>query len=824
MFEEQVERTPDAVAAVFRSEELTYRRLNARANRIAALLKSLGVGPDVPVGIYVERSLDMIAGLLGILKAGGAYVPLDPNYPRERIAMMLEDARAPVIATQGRLGSRLPAHEAKLVMLDGADLAGDGADPGNPASSVTSTNLAYVIFTSGSTGRPKGVMVEHRNVCNFFTGMDGRVGADRGVWLALTSISFDISVLELFWTLGRGFKVVIQEEGDKASLAGRNAGASSRKMDFSLFYFAADAGADQGNKYRLLLEGARYADRNGFSAVWTPERHFHAFGGLYPNPSVTSAAIATITERIQIRAGSVVLPLHNPIRVAEEWSVVDNLSGGRVGLSFASGWHANDFALLPENYAGRRQLMLDGIETIRKLWRGEAVPAKSGTGNDIEVRMLPAPVQSAPPIWVTAAGNIETFKLAGQLGANLLTNMLGQSIEDLSGKIAAYRAARREAGHPGEGHVSLMLHTYVGADFEAVREMVRRPFIDYLRTSTDLIKQAKWYFPAFKGAEKAGTSASGAEGDQLSPEDMDALLAHAFERYFKTHGLFGTPETCLEMIDQLKAIGIDEVACLIDFGVAIDDVLASLEHLNRLREKSNAVGDAPAEDYTIPAQIRRHGVTHMQCTPSLARILLEDEEARQALGSLSKVLLGGEALPATVAEQLHEILHGDLLNMYGPTETTVWSTTSRVVRGEPLTVGRPIANTSAYMLDRRGLPAPVGVAGELHIGGAGVVRGYLERAALTAERFVWPTSSRLAKPIEGRNLLYRTGDLTRYRPDGRIDFLGRIDHQVKIRGYRIELGEIESVLGKRPSVRRSVVVAREDSPGDSAARCVRGCQ
>src|SRR5215212_2173828 len=113
-------------------------------------------------------------------------------------------------------------------------------------------------------------------------------------------------------------------------------------IQFSLLYFDGKGGAQRRDKYRLLTEGAKFADTHGFTAVWTPERHFHPFGGLYPNPSVTSAAIAAVTERVMIRAGSVVAPLHHPLRIAEEWSVVDNISGGRVGLSFASGWHAVD--------------------------------------------------------------------------------------------------------------------------------------------------------------------------------------------------------------------------------------------------------------------------------------------------------------------------------------------------------------------------------------------------------------------------------------------------------------------------------------------------
>jgi natural product biosynthesis luciferase-like monooxygenase protein len=822
LFEQQAARTPDAIALVFRGQSLSYRALNERANQVARKLQTLGVGPDVLVGIYVQRSLDMMVGLLAILKAGGAYVPLDPNYPPERIAMMLEDSRAPVIVTEARLAGALPRHTATLLLLDrDASKAKPSTAPGaaNVESGVTSKNLAYVIFTSGSTGRPKGVMVEHRNVLNFFAGMDERIGRDAGTWLAVTSISFDISVLELFWTLARGFRVVIQEEGDKSSLTKRTAPPrSGKRIDFSLFYFAADAGEVGQNRYRLLLEGARYADTHGFLAIWTPERHFHEFGGLYPNPSITSAAVATITERVQLRAGSVVLPLHNPIRVAEEWSVVDNLSNGRVGLSFASGWHANDFALMPENYAARRDITFKGIETIKKLWRGEAIPVKSGSGADITVKILPRPIQENPPIWVTAAGNVETFRFAGESGANVLTNMLGQSVEDLGSKLTAYRTARREHGHAGPGHVTLMLHTFVGTDVAQVKELVRKPFTAYLKTSTDLVKKARWEFPAFaRPTREDGSAAPAVAERELTPEEEDALMAHAFERYFETHGLFGTPESCLAMIEGLKAIGVDEVACLIDFGVASDTVLANLDSLNRLRELSVVDGhlddESEAGDYgSIAAQIRRHGVTHLQCTPSLARMLLEDPDAVDALGSLRRLMVGGEALPAALAEPLSRRLEGGaLLNMYGPTETTVWSTTAKIEPGVPVTIGRPIANTQIYLLDRDLLPTPLGVAGELCIGGDGVVRGYLQRPDLTRERFIADPFAGNAN-VEAR--YYRTGDLARFLPDGRIEFLGRLDHQVKVRGYRIELAEIEAALVKHPAVGQAVVVAREDNAGD----------
>ncbi len=172
-------------------------------------------------------------------------------------------------------------------------------------------------------------------------------------------------------------------------------------MDFSLFYFASADVGESADKYQLLIEGAKFADTHGFAAVWTPERHFYAFGGLYPNPSVTSAAVATVTERIQIRAGSVVLPLHDPLRVAEEWAVVDNLSHGRVGISFASGWQPNDFVFAPENYVNRKEVMRHGIETVRRLWRGERIRRRDGNGSEIEIGILPRPIQRELPIWVT---------------------------------------------------------------------------------------------------------------------------------------------------------------------------------------------------------------------------------------------------------------------------------------------------------------------------------------------------------------------------------------------------------------------------------------
>jgi natural product biosynthesis luciferase-like monooxygenase protein/amino acid adenylation domain-containing protein len=828
LFEAQAARTPDAVALVFEDRQLTYAELNARANRLAHHLRAQGVTTEVRVALCMERSIELLIGLFGVLKAGGAYLPLDPTYPAERLAFMLEDSQAAMLITVkderrttndegvNPFFALRPSSSVKIVHLaaDWPQIALRSAR--NPRGAATSGNLAYVIYTSGSTGRPKGVMITQRNLVNFFTGMDARLGsAAPGTWLAVTSVSFDISVLELLWTLARGFRVVVQDELAGTFRATQRASAvATRPIAFSLFYFGSDDRAISGDIYKLLLDGAVFADRNGFSAVWTPERHFHAFGGLYPNPSVMSAAIAALTQRIQIRAGSVVLPLHNPIRVAEEWSVVDNLSHGRVGISFASGWHADDFVFAPEQYRDRKAVMLRQIEIVRDLWRGNSQSFVGGAGNQVDVAILPRPIQPELPFWLTAAGSPETFRSAGEAGAGLLTHLLGQSIDELAEKILVYREAWRAQGYAGAGHVTLMLHTFVGDDLATIRDKVREPFRNYLRTSIGLLKGM---------ARSLGHDMDAAD---FSESDMQAVLDHAFERYFETSGLFGTPDSCLPLIDRLKAIGVDEVACLIDFGVAVDEVIASFPQLNRLRERSNPAPQGDRADYSLPAQLSRYNVTHLQCTPSMATMLLADPAAVRALGGVRQLLLGGEALPAALAEQLRATITAEIHNMYGPTETTIWSTTQPIsATSGAVAIGRPISNTTIYILDQHQRPVPIGIPGDLLIGGAGLARGYLARPELTAERFVpnpFVDERRTTKDEESdssfvlrpSSRLYATGDLARYRPDGSIEYLGRSDQQIKLRGYRIEPGEIAAALARHPSVREAVVLARTDAPGE----------
>lgn len=438
LFEAQAAETPEAVAVVFEGEGLTYAELNGQANQVAHHLRRRGTGPDVLVGIMMERSVKMVVALLGILKAGGAYAPLDPAYPQERLAFMLRDTDAPVLLTEERLAENLPAHRAQVIRLD-ADwerIAGESTE--NPPSAATAESLAYVIYTSGSTGRPKGVAVTHRSIVRLVKNTNYIEFSPREVFLQFAPVSFDASTLELWGP---------------------------------------------------LLNGARL----------------------------------------------VVFPTGTP-----------------------------------------------SLEELSQVLREQRVST----------------------LWLTA-------------------------------------------------------------------------------------------------------------------------------------GLFH------QMVD---------------------------DHLHGLK-------------------------------------------------GVRQLLSGGDVLSVPHVERvLRELPQCQLINGYGPTENTTFTCCYPVPAGVPLggsvPIGRPIANTRVYILDSHLQPVPIGVAGELYIGGDGLARGYLGRPELTAERFIPDPFSQEPFSQEPGARLYRTGDRVRYLADGTIEFLGRFDHQVKVRGYRIELEEIEAVLSEHGLVEQAVVLAREDVVGD----------
>jgi len=345
-------------------------------------------------------------------------------------------------------------------------------------------------------------------------------------------------------------------------------------MRFGLMFFeAAGVNTPASEVYQTVCAASRLADEGGLSAVWTPERHFDHFGGAFPNPALTGAAVAVSTRHIQVRAGSLISPLHNTIRIAEDWSVLDNLSGGRVAISFGSGWNVNDFVLNPHNYDQRREVMLSQIEQIRRLWRGEEIKAANGVGRIASVKLYPSPVQPELPVWLTSSGDPKTFAAAGSIGANILTHLIGQDLDELSRKIDLYRQARSDHGYPpGEGVVSLMLHTHMDYDAATAVERSRDPFRNYLRSAVALERQA---------AAGGGTISGGLQlPDEEIPADLiEELLDLTYERYLTSGSLIGSPETCTHFADRVTELGVDEIACLIDFGLPGQDVLAGLPAL-----------------------------------------------------------------------------------------------------------------------------------------------------------------------------------------------------------------------------------------------------
>ncbi|MBN9795617.1 hypothetical protein DMP17_44685 [Pseudonocardia sp. TMWB2A] len=421
-------------------------------------------------------------------------------------------------------------------------------------------------------------------------------------------------------------------------------GSGRRTIDVSLLFFASDAQRDSADRYSLFMDSVRFADEHGFEAVWIPERHFHTFGGLFPNPSVLASAAAVSTSRVRLRAGSVVLPLHDPLRVAEEWAVVDNLSHGRVDLAFATGWSPDDFVLAPEHYADRERAMLDGVAQVQRLWSGGQLTRQGGTGDDVAITVFPRPVQPSLSTWLTCTSSVERFVTAGQLGANVLTALLFQDVGELAERVSAYRKARAAAGYdPTTGRVTLMLHTFLGDDEKQVRRVVEEPFKRYLEDSVDLWRRRSEDLEA------------------LDPTQRARVLDHAFERYRRTSALVGTPEGVRPLVERVADAGIDEIAALVDFGVPDHHVRRGLDHLDRLRRTF-------AEPTASQADLAQHAAGTDTMTaeteppdPNLTKLL--EERHRHPRGASDHVFSKARAFRLVT-----ELQSADLMPYYRPVQ------------------------------------------------------------------------------------------------------------------------------------------------------------
>ncbi len=351
-----------------------------------------------------------------------------------------------------------------------------------------------------------------------------------------------------------------------AALAARGGGGRG-KPGISLLFFSNRADQAAAH-YEVLLAAAQAADRDGLEAIWLPERHFNDFGGPYPNPALLSAAVAARTSRLGIRAGSVVLPLHQPVRVVEDWSVVDNLSGGRVGIAAASGWQPSDFRHLgaANLYDDRRAETLRRVDLIDGLWRRRALDDSADPG----LRLLPRPVQPILPMWLTASRNQATWQAAADRGTGVLSALLEQSREELFANIAAYRRSLAQRHSPAAGRVTLMMHGLLGADPKQARSVAETALQSYFLSHLDLYKGfIRRTYPEI-------------DVDGLSDRDQKALVSRGAARYLDGNALVGSIHSVLETCQTLSAGGVDEIACLVDFHEDSDVLMETIHELGHL--------------------------------------------------------------------------------------------------------------------------------------------------------------------------------------------------------------------------------------------------
>jgi natural product biosynthesis luciferase-like monooxygenase protein len=567
------------MALVTASNVLTVTVLKDKVAAYQNLLAQRSIRPRDKALVFVSDETELLPLLWALVRSRITCIAIDPAQGAAALADIARRCGAACVVTEKQYIHAAASGAVETIIIG-------EATAGNTPFTGYDGELADVPFIFAGDEDPGSTeFITSAALDSFFSELDALVSSPREELLLLSRcLPFPRRVMEMVWASSRAITVAVDSLDSDAALSRYTASADEFRMDFGLFHFGSYVETSETHKYKQLFDTVQFADKNEFSSVWTPERHFNEFGGMFPNPSVLSAALAVTTSRVQIRSGSLVSPLHHPVRIAEDWALTDNLSNGRVAISFASGWQCDDFVFFPENYAERHQCMMDQIEAVRRLWKGEKLPFKNGLGKEVEVAIFPKPVQKELPVWITVSGRTETFIDAGRIGANILTHLLWQDTEELIEKIAAYRQSLAENGFdPRSRTVSVMVHTYLGADNESVREKVRAPLKHYIRTSTQLIQSM-----ARSNADASNSKdVGGRYGDlknKIAPHLMDELAELAFNRFFEQAALLGTIEKAKGMIRKLKGYDVDEIAALIDFGLPGEDIMQGLEYLNELRK------------------------------------------------------------------------------------------------------------------------------------------------------------------------------------------------------------------------------------------------
>ena len=344
------------------------------------------------------------------------------------------------------------------------------------------------------------------------------------------------------------------------------------------FLFFSDVRKDISDKekYQFMRDVTVFGDQAGFEAIYLPERHFYEFGAIYPNSAIMASYLIPQTKHIRFRTAGISLPLHHPAEVVEWWAMNDILSGGRVDLGFGSGWNKPDFILSPDTFENRREICKTRIDEVKRLWRGEAVSYPGPAGKEYPITVYPRPLQKELNVWFLSFQSDESYAYAGSQGLNLFTMLYGNDLDAIAEKIAIYRNAREKAGYdPKTGKVSLMLHTLVHKDMATVEKAVEAPFKEYIRSA--LKAHMATGEGRFEGKE------------ELSGQSQEKILEYAYQRYFKTSAIFGTVEDGQRIVDKAIEVGVDDIACLVDFGMDYQVVRDSLPYLSELVNKYKPV-------------------------------------------------------------------------------------------------------------------------------------------------------------------------------------------------------------------------------------------
>jgi amino acid adenylation domain-containing protein len=745
LFEMRAKRSPEATAAIFGSERMSYGELNRKAERLARALRQRGIGPDQLAGICLERSPNLIVGLLGVLKSGAAFLPLDPLHPRERLAFLLKDAGVRALLTERESLHTVAGCETEIVPLEeiGEETGarGEEAEASRKTGVDSANSLAYVAYTSGSTGMPKGAMISHQGLANYVRFLTDEYGlGPRDVVLQLASFSFDVSFREILAPLAVGAQVVMV-----SSLEAREPTFLLQKIrehkvtcllgalptTLNALAEAASASRFRCDSLRLILVSGEMLQRSDCRRAITI---FGSQVALVNQYGPTECTMTTTYYRVQ-----------DPRRCVHR---LFEAQAERTPDAIAVRCEAEELS-----YRELNQRATHVAQRLRAL----------GVRPDV-------------PVGVFAERTPE-----------MLVGVLG--ILKAGGAYVPF-----ELSYPRE-RLSFM------AQDSGVRLVLsqRRLADAWPSSSADLVF-----------LDELG-SGGGSEEEPAGMEGEAQLDNLAYVIY--TSGSTGTPKgvmvghrglvNYLEMIR--REVGFTEQDVLpaispLSFDICALDLFLPLV-------TGGCVVIVRRETAMDPRKLGKTladcGATVLHATPAAFEMLRESGwKARRGL----RILSAGETLPRALANQLLE-QGAALWNLYGPTEATIDAAFGSVQPGEgPVPVGRPIPNAEIYILDRHLQPTPIGVFGEVHIGGIGLARGYLNRRELTAERFI-PHPFR----SEPEARLYKTGDIGRFRADGQIELAGRLDHQVKVRGFRIELGEIEAALSQHPAVQAAAVLAREDA-------------